>query len=975
MRFASFPVVVAFLAIAAYAFCCRPVAARPHPVSSSHRHTSDATHVPTDRIETIRIETIRIDPAAFVLDGKNASQRVVVTAIHADGIQEDVTGSALMTASPARKVVIVRPGVVLPGSDGPMRLAAVFEGHRAAASAMVVRSRVLPPVSFVNDVIPVLTKVGCNQGSCHGNAAGQHGFKLSLRGFDPGFDYDQIVTADGGRRVNLQRPDQSLVFQKPTGGQSHGGGLRLPEGSAGKDALLRWLTTGMPAPNDTITLTRINVFPRARLLTRTGQAQQILVTAFYSDGSSRDVTDLTRYASSDDSVASVTDTGGVLGKGGGESAIMVSYGGLVSVVRILMPVSPVPVQRAELPANNFIDSDVYEKLALLRIHPSSLCTDAEFLRRVSLDLTGSLPGPGEVDSFLEDRSPDKRSRIIDRLLETPGYVDFRSLKLADMLRLNSRFMQPEGVETYYRWIHDQVALNTPWDQFVRDLLGGSGLTFQNGPANYYQAATDPTLLAEATAQTFLGVRMQCARCHHHPFESWTQNDYYSFAAFFARVGRKPGVEYQEEHIFAADSGDVIQPRSHKLMQPAPLGGPALVITNGEDRRLALARWLTSPDNVQFARATVNSLWADLFGKGIVDPVDDMRVSNPPSHEKLLDDLSQQFIQQHYDVKWLLRTITNSRTYQLSSQPTATNIHDSHHFARALPRRLTAEEALDAIDTVTGQEDRFGDMPVGAPAIALTDSHTGNYFLQVFGKSKREVLGDCTRDNQPNLSESLHMINGSDIEAKIEGRSGWLHQQIKAGASDSAIVQSLYVRALGRHPTADEMKLALSSVLSETSGAAPTAPGTKPTAAAGGASEASMTGASMTGASMTGASMAGALMTGALMTGALMTGALMTGASMTGASMAGGSDDSSMMGSGPSPGPAGSSPWKTASTHASAPGAAGRPHLPPALPAIPSKAVPRPAGVSRAPVDPQLRAMALEDITWAILNSREFLFNH
>jgi hypothetical protein len=700
------------------------------------------------------------------------------------------------------------------GSAGPQ---ATSRPASRTPSKPTVTPRV-EPVSLTNEVEPVLTKLGCNRGACHGSQHGKGGFRLSLSGFDADFDYQAIMREAQGRRVAVAAPDRSLLLLKPTLQIPHGGGMILKKGSPEYDLLLRWIKTGAPAPREQERhLVSMSVTPTERVLPKANLRQQIAVIAHYSDGTLRDVTPVARYTSQNDAVAGVDGGGRVTTRKPGESAVMVSYGGDVKVVRILVPFANPPVNFTRLHRANYIDDLVYRKLAQIRLAPSPHCTDAEFLRRVYLDAIATLPTSEETRAFLADTDTEKRAKLIDRLLDRPEYVDYRTLKLADLLRVNGQYCSDEGADVYYRWIHNRVQQNVGYDQFVRELLTGRGSGFHVGPANYFKVATNPEELAEATAQSFLGVRIQCAKCHNHPFEKWKQKDYYGMAAFFSRVGQKYGPEFGESQIYVQREGEVYHPRTKQLVVPKFLGGPQPTLAAEEDRRAALADWLTAKQNREFARVAVNRVWADYFGKGIVDAVDDFRVTNPPSNEPLLDALADDFIAHGDDIKYITRQILNSDAYQRSSAILPGNARDDRNFARCYARRLPAETLLDAIAQVTEKPDRFYPYPEGWRAIQVRDSRTNSYFLSVFGRPKREVLCACERSLQPNLSQSLHLINSDNLNNKLadgKGRVSLLLKQVEKTPPDVAnkqMVENLYLLTLCRYPTPAESKNILAHV--------------------------------------------------------------------------------------------------------------------------------------------------------------------
>jgi uncharacterized protein DUF1549/uncharacterized protein DUF1553/Big-like domain-containing protein len=751
--------------------------------------------------------SVRVEPASVQLSGPEARVQLLVTGKFADGTERDLTRSARYL--PDARLAVSPAGVASPRVDGKGQLKVQVGARALQVPVTVTNSKTHPPTRLVTDVVPVLTKIGCNMGACHGAAAGQGGFRLSLRGFDPDLDFEQITKANGGARIDRAKPEQSLFLKKATAEVPHAGGPRFKKESEEYAVLLRWIREGAAGVDPALQVTDIEVRPAERVIPKAGLTQQLQVIARYSDGSVQDVTRWARFASNDDAVVTVDDATGLLkAEQGGAAAVMVSYSGFVKVARALVPVqAKAPAQYAALPRANFIDDLVLRKLEQLRIEPSPLAPDAEFLRRVYLDLIGTLPTPAEVEQFLGDKSPDKRAKLIDALLERPEFADYRALKLSDLLRVNSQYMSQEGADAFYRWIRNRTRENAGYDKLVRELLTARGSGFHVGPANYFRIANNPEELAETTSQTFLGVRMNCAKCHNHPFERWQQRDYYSLAAFFARVGTKGGPEFGENQVYVKSDGEVKHPKSGQVLAPRFLGGDEAVVPVGGDRRAALAEWLTSRENVQFARVAVNRLWADLFGRGIVDAVDDFRVSNPPANDELLDALAQEFVRLNYDVKAMLRLIANSRTYQLSSEMRPSNERDTRHFARAYPKRMPAEVLADALDAATGKPSRYGSLPVGTRALQIPDSRINSYLLDVFGRPKREIVCACERDPQPNLSQMLNLINSGDLNNRIAAEDGRIATALKADLTDAQIVRQLYLATLSREPKAEELKLA------------------------------------------------------------------------------------------------------------------------------------------------------------------------
>ena len=787
------------------ALCCAIGAGAEPATRRTHPHAASPA---------VTLKSISIEPRNFSLDGPLSRRHLLVTGRYSDGSQTDLTSKAACTASKPGVVRVLGGPTIVPVGNGSATLI-VRVGTQTVNVAVTVKDfDKSTPVSLANDIEPIMTRIGCNQGTCHGQQNGKGGFKLSLRGYDAAYDFEQVTKDAEGKRIDAKLPEKSLFLTKPTMEVPHGGGPRLVKGSPEYNLILRWVREGRAAPADKEPrLAELRVTPAERILARPGLAQPITALAKYSDGTERDVTDLCRFSSQNDVVAAVTEQGMVTARQPGESAIMVSYGGEVKVTRILVPRSTPPLDISRLARANFIDDLVYQKLAKMRIPPSGRCTDAEFLRRVSLDVAATLPTPVETRAFLADSDPLKRRKLVDRLLERSETVDVRALRLCDTLRVNGQYLSEEGADTYYRWIRERVQENMPYDRFVRELLTGSGSNFRSGAANYFRVATTPQELAETTAQTFLGVRIQCAQCHNHPFERWKQKDYYGLAGFFARVGRKGGPEFGENQIYVTRNGDATHPRTKQVIAPKFLGGEEPQLDPEEDRRASLAGWLTAKTNTDFARVEVNRLWAEYFGKGIVDAIDDFRTSNPASNEPLLDALAKAFIASKYDVKQITRVLLNSEAYQRSSVILPGNAKDERYFARAYPRRLPAETLMDAVSQVTGKPDRFGAYPVGWRAIQVRDSRINSYFLDVFGRPKREIVCACERSPQPNLAQSLHLINSDSINTKLAARDGKLAAMVRRyqtnplfqPAADRLMVQEMYLSALCRYPTDAETR--------------------------------------------------------------------------------------------------------------------------------------------------------------------------
>jgi hypothetical protein len=640
---------------------------------------------------------------------------------------------------------------------------------------------------------------------------GKGGFKLSLLGFDSVFDYAQIVQSAEGRRVVLSDPERSILLLKPTLTMEHGGGERFKAGGREYELIRRWLEDGAPPPhaNDP-EVTAVSLWPARRLLTP-GEQQQFLVRATWKDGRSEDVTATARFDILNEGVASITPLGLVTAKGPGETHVMVRFGGQVAVAQVTLPYARL-MKYPELPRNNFIDDKLIAKWKDLGLVPSPLCSDEDFFRRIHLDAIGTLPAPDDVRAFLADRSPDRRKKAIDRVLARPEFVDFWALKWGDLLRINRDSMNERGMWSFHNWVRACLRDNKPVDEMVREIITAEGSTFTEGPANFYRAATSPAEWSEMATQVFLGVRVGCAKCHHHPFEKWSQEDYAGMAAFFVRLGTKGSREFGifggEQVVYLRSSGEMTHPRKGNVVPPHPLDGP--VLNDPLDRRVKLAEWMTARDNPFFARNLVNRFWGYFMGRGRVEPLDDLRATNPASNPELLGALARDFADHKFDLEHLLRTIMNSRAYQLSSLPEAGNRADALNvqYAHFTVRRLTAEQLADAVDFATGTREKYRGLPLGTRAIQLPDTRVPSFFLDVFGRPSRRITCECERTTQPNIAQALHLLNGDYLNRKINAPTGRVETLFKVKRELPAVVEELFLAALSRPPRDEERRRAL-----------------------------------------------------------------------------------------------------------------------------------------------------------------------
>ena len=660
-------------------------------------------------------------------------------------------------------------------------------------------------MDFNNDLLPLLSKLGCNSGGCHGKASGQNGFKLSVFGFDAAADFESLVKEGRGRRLFAAKPESSLFLKKGTGSVPHGGGQRLKPGSADYEVMRAWIQQGTPFEQpDSPRLIRLTVSPVDRVMTTASQ-QQILATAHYSDGSTRDVTEAAGYATNATLVAEADRLGRIrTGNVPGEAAITVHYMGQVASVQVQVPRSGISAQ-FEFPIQNAIDSFVEAKLRTMQLVPAELADDATFLRRIDLDTIGTLPTPDEVRQFLSDHRSNKRSVWIDRVLDRPEYADYWALIWSDILLVDRQKLGERGAYELHRWLREQFARNRPYDEWVAELVTATGNSGTNGPANLFRAVETSEELTRTVSQAFLGVRMECAQCHHHPFEKWSQEDFYGLSGFFNGLERKP-IAPGRVLVYHAGFKETRIPVSNKPIPTRVLDG-AVCTDTGTDPRLLFARWLVSRDNPWFAKLVANRLWKHGLGRGLVEPEDDLRSTNPATNERLLTFLTEQVILSKFDLKSLMRLIMNSRTYQLSSVTNSTNHDDEQNFSHHYVKRLPAEVLLDGISFVTGIPEKFPGRPVGTRAIELWDNRLPSYFLEIFGRPERTSPCECGRSSEPTMSQALHLMNAPEIEARIASPSGRVARLIKAGVSDEAVVEELCLAALGRMPRESDFAVA------------------------------------------------------------------------------------------------------------------------------------------------------------------------
>ena len=772
------------------------------------------------------VQALAAYPPKVTLKGSDDALQLILTATLAGGKAQDLTSDAQYEVADPKLARVSTIGQVIPLANGTTSITANYGGKKVAVPLTIEKVGEDLPINFANQIVPIFTKLGCNGGGCHGKASGQNGFRLSLLGFEPELDYMTLVKEARGRRLYLPAPDHSLLLQKAAGVVAHGGGKRLELGSDEYKLLRRWIASGTPfgKASDPV-VAKITVYPEHRILTRNNK-QQFAVYAHYSDGTVEDVTRRAQYESNDTEVAAVDSNALVSSLSlSGEAAVMARYQGQVAVFRATVPLGlPIPAYTFE--PKTVVDQFTQKKWQQLGIVPSEATSDEVFIRRVSLDITGTLPTPQQVAAFVADPNPGKRDRLIDRLLDSPEYSYYFANKWADILRVK-RGNQPArayGTFSFHTWIREALASDKPYNEFTREIIAAIGDETKSPPTVWYKDLATADQFVDNMTQVFLGTRMQCAQCHHHPYEKWSQDDYWGLAAYFGRVSRKtvpvPGVSAQNQQtqrqvLFVRPTGNVVNKRTGQPAPIKPLDGESVTVSGDDDPRNHLVDWMVDAKNPFFARTLANRYWAHFFGRGIIDPLDDMRVTNPPSNPELLDALAKDLVENKYSLKSLIRTICRSQTYQLSAIPNDYNKHDKQAYARYYPKRLGAEVLFDAVCQVTGSPTAFPGLPADthAPrrAIMLPDESFQSYFLDVFGRPQRISSCECERVNEANLAQALHLLNSDEVQTKLNRVGGRADQLAKDPRPDAEKIEELFVWAWSRKPNEKQLASALENL--------------------------------------------------------------------------------------------------------------------------------------------------------------------
>ncbi|KLU03952.1 Translation initiation factor 2 [Rhodopirellula islandica] len=748
---------------------------------------------------------LAVYPPEISLTTAGDFQSFVAVMRREDGVTEDITDKVRWTLGDD-KLAKIDGHLLRPLADGETTLSGRFSGTSVDIKVKVAQAATRSPVSFIKDVMPTLTRSGCNTGSCHGAARGKDGFNLSLFGFDPNGDYQRITREIGVRRINLAVPSESLLLKKSVGSVPHTGGKLFDVDSDYYETLHRWLEAGAPSdPADALppAVTSVSIYPPQAVLEGTGATQRFVAVATYADGNTRDLSRLATFSTNDASVAAMDQNGLATAGARGEAFVMARFDTHTVGSQILTLPTDLQYTVPEPQPSSYVDELVDKKLQQLRLVPSGQCTDAEFIRRATIDITGLLPTEEELNLFVNDVAPDKREALIDRLLERKEFSEIWAMKFAQLLMIKStNQVSKKSAMLYASWLTDQFARNVPVNEMVHDLLTSTGGTFGEPATNFYEIERDTLKTAENVAQVFMGIRTQCAQCHNHPFDRWTMDDYYGFTAFFSQVGRKQAEDYRERIVYNRFSGETKHPVTNQNVAPKFLGGDA-PDTKGKDRREVLADWLVAGDNPFFSTSIANRVWAHFMGSGLVDPVDDIRVSNPPSNPELFDEMGEKLVEYNYDFRKLVRDICTSRAYGRSAKTNESNGHDSRNYAHATIRRVPAESLLDCICQVTESPEKFSGLPLGSRAVQISDGATSNYFLTTFGRSARATVCDCEATTDPSLSQALHLLNGSSVHNKIVGGGlikRWMNDE---KLEPIAVLDRIYRRALSRDPSPEE----------------------------------------------------------------------------------------------------------------------------------------------------------------------------
>ncbi|MSQ96518.1 MAG: DUF1553 domain-containing protein [Gemmataceae bacterium] len=774
------------------------------------------------------VKLLQAYPTEFQLVGEDDARQIVLTGVLSAGGTQDLSGDVTYEVADSKLARVTSAGRVMPLANGATTITARY-GDKSVAVKLTIKSMDESiPISFANHIVPIFTKLGCNGGGCHGKSGGQNGFSLSLLGFVPELDYNTLVKENRGRRILPSSPENSLLLVKAAGIMAHAGGKRMEAGSDEYKLIRRWIASGTPfSDGKDLEVTKITVYPEQRIVSRNNR-QQFSVHAHYSDGTIVDVTQRAQYESNDPDIAVVDTTGLVRSLDmSGEAAIMARYQAQVATFRATVPLGQ-KIPNYAFAQKTIVDKHTHKKWQELGIVPSTICNDETYLRRVYHDITGTLPTPSQVKEFLSDNDANKRDKLVDRLLETPEYSYLFANRWADVLRVKRGNQQNQnrafGTFAFHNWIRESIANDKPYDQFAREILAAIGDESKAPPTVWYRDLQKPEQFVDDACQLFLGVRVACAQCHHHPYEKWSQDDYWGMASFFAMVGRKPaanlGVIVQNQNqarqiIFNKGTGTVINNRTNKTAIMKALDGEPIVLALGEDPRHRLVDWMVDAKNPFFARAVANRYWAHFFSKGLVDPVDDMRVTNPPSNPELLDALAEELIKSKFSLKHLVKLMVKSNTYQLSAMPNEFNKNDKKAFARYYPRRMSAEVLYDAVSQVTSSPATFAGLPTDkyAPnrAIMLPDESFPSYFLDVFGRPQRISACECERVSEANLAQVLHLLNSQEIQGKLTRGGGRADQLVKDPRPDAEKVTEMFVWAFARQPSPGQMEVALANI--------------------------------------------------------------------------------------------------------------------------------------------------------------------